>query len=68
MAFFATGSQFRTLFANNDGNNTGALAFVLGVNAPAAGKDIELSDALTNTSLAGIFVFCPQALNFKRRC
>lgn len=64
MAFFAQAASSALYLANNDGNNTGALAFVLGVNAPAAGKDIELSDALTNTSLAGIFVFCPQALNF----
>ncbi|UCZ75914.1 hypothetical protein LHK94_02540 [Dickeya zeae] len=64
MSFFVQAASSALYLASTDGDNTGALAFVLGVNAPEAGKGIELFDALTNTRLAGTFIFCPQALNF----
>ncbi|WJV68870.1 hypothetical protein PCO86_11080 [Pectobacteriaceae bacterium CE70] len=64
MAFFAQASTPALYLASVDGNNVGALAFVLGFNAASAGKEIELSDALTNANLAGTFVFCPSTMDF----
>lgn len=64
MAFFVQAASSALYLASTNGDNAGALAFVLGVNVPATEKEIELSEALSSISLGGIFVFCPQALNY----